>query len=1517
MKTTTKRLLSILLAAVLALTVAMAANLPTQAATAEEITAAVTAANKETADAEARYQKAVAAVKTLAAEAENSTNGLPTCTTCPFCGVQNITWVGAAGELTKEKSTAKTNNHIYLTGDVTVAAEATFTTTNNANYTSCVFTNGYNITGEQTYVFFVGNGILNVIAMDQTGEKHSVIQGAKTGEAAGATVHSNGGGTTTQGHFYGGIYQKLNPATTANVFGGAGNSGNYLLYHTTVKAGTNGSAIYINGENGYYSNWVTLYSGTIDGSKTSDYTVHIEAGRAIAANTKYESAYTAEFRMYGGDVIGGGNSTVYMEKTPTYATTYGARGSIFSMYGGSISGGSAGSYGGNVYIAGSYTVTASASTNYKETTYTTIPVFNMYGGTISGGEAGKAATTTVTIQDLTDLRAAGGTETSINDDGTAGYGGNIYAGAGSQVTIGGNSKLENGKAYAKKTVSYSESKDTYSASIAGGGGNVYAAGASTTLNILGGTVENGWTDGCGGNIYLLSGTGEIAAGVQVLNGKAYPSEQSGAGGGNIYLSGSGAELTTAGDILDGYVKGVSSAGGNLNAGGGTTLNVTGGKIGNGTIESSRTNGKRGGAWGANIRAWNANVNISGGTIYGGRQYDYMADGELLEKRELVAQTASNVGCLGEKTGRPKLSISGDAVIVGDINTSAKANYTASDGTTATFPGTAVTLAGTPKILKAYKVGEQNYTASMCGLTIPNGAPADISGLQAGAEICVTGANNRVLTVARDDVAQLVTCFKPYYSSNCIRPNTSNQLVYYTSHSYDGGVITTEPACEATGVKTFTCGCTKTKTETVDALGHNYTAPTFAWAEDYTCQATWGCENCDETWSDACVVTAEVTKAATCYETGEEKYTAAITVDETNYTESKTKVLTTVAHTPAAAVQENVKEATCTAEGSYEEVVYCSVAECKQEISRETVTVKAEGHAWNSGVHTAPSNEKNGYTTYTCGTCGDTKVVWDVEVPDVNTDNIELPEDSTVTEDVKNEVVDRVDQAQEEIRIVVGFESEKNKEKVNEMKEKNPDLKEETPKLHIAAKKMFITGDKATKIVYDVTPMLGDQKIELGEEITFRLPVDAGTSDRVMYAYVFHGDDPVRKCEIKGNAQTGKYVVVTSQYFSEYEVVVAGDEVAESHTHQLTLLSAEEPATGCVNFGKGAVYMCTDCGKFFSDAEGEKPQDNDDPALIWPNGHELTFVAGTPATCEEDGAKDHYLCSVCGGKYEKEDDFFAGDEYDAVISKTGHSFTNYVSDNNAKPGVDGTKTATCDNGCGATETVTEEGTALPEKAVASIGASYFETVAEALENAAENDTVTLVADADEAGAVLLVMNGVTLDLNGHTLTAEYLITTSGGANVQDASNGKGLLKVAKDQLTVVDIKQLPMWVEADGGFRFVEIPFATDLKKDGEDKAIFRFYVDYKKEDLFNQLLQDGAEDNGVKIYVQASYTRADGAPAILRFYFTEEMIAKYAAFEAGVFKLTVTGLEDISQMEFAPVISYGNAKITADPLIYQ
>ena len=75
----------------------------------------------------------------------------------------------------------------------------------------------------------------------------------------------------------------------------------------------------------------------------------------------------------------------------------------------------------------------------------------------------------------------------------------------------------------------------------------------------------------------------------------------------------------------------------------------------------------------------------------------------------------------------------------------------------------------------------------------------------------------------------------------------------------------------------------------------------------------------------------------------------------------------------------------------------------------------------------------------------------------------------------------------------------------------------------------------------------------------------------------------------------------------------------------------------------------------------------------------SVVQCKPNTNRDDGdCTTALLCSVCGGV--------------DVAAQADHSFTNYVSDNNATCMADGTKTAHCDTvGCNAIDTVTDEGT----------------------------------------------------------------------------------------------------------------------------------------------------------------------------------------------------------------------------------
>ena len=104
------------------------------------------------------------------------------------------------------------------------------------------------------------------------------------------------------------------------------------------------------------------------------------------------------------------------------------------------------------------------------------------------------------------------------------------------------------------------------------------------------------------------------------------------------------------------------------------------------------------------------------------------------------------------------------------------------------------------------------------------------------------------------------------------------------------------------------------------------------------------------------------KAATCTEIGWEAYDTCSRCDYSTYAE-----LPANGHTPATAVKENIVEATCTVDGHYDSVVYCSV--CGEELSREEKTLTKLGHDLVHHEAKAPTCTEIGWEEYdTCSRC---------------------------------------------------------------------------------------------------------------------------------------------------------------------------------------------------------------------------------------------------------------------------------------------------------------------------------------------------------------------------------------------------------------------------------------------------------------------------------------------------------------------------------------------------------------------
>ena len=163
-------------------------------------------------------------------------------------------------------------------------------------------------------------------------------------------------------------------------------------------------------------------------------------------------------------------------------------------------------------------------------------------------------------------------------------------------------------------------------------------------------------------------------------------------------------------------------------------------------------------------------------------------------------------------------------------------------------------------------------------------------------------------------------------------------------------------CETAGVKAhWVCsvcgklfsdveGKTETTLEklTIPATGHAYGEPVWKWNDDYTASATFTCGNdASHVETVNAAVTNEVTTAATCETTGVRTYTAKVTFEDKEYTDTKTEVIPATSHDTELV---GAKDATCTEDGYTGDEV-CKV--CGVTVKQGEV-IPALGHDYKDG-----------------------------------------------------------------------------------------------------------------------------------------------------------------------------------------------------------------------------------------------------------------------------------------------------------------------------------------------------------------------------------------------------------------------------------------------------------------------------------------------------------------------------------------------------------------------------------------
>ena len=252
------------------------------------------------------------------------------------------------------------------------------------------------------------------------------------------------------------------------------------------------------------------------------------------------------------------------------------------------------------------------------------------------------------------------------------------------------------------------------------------------------------------------------------------------------------------------------------------------------------------------------------------------------------------------------------------------------------------------------------------------------------------------------------------------------------------------------------------------------------------------------------------------------------------------------------------------------------------------------------------------------------------------------------------------------------------------------------------------------------------------------------------------------------------------------------------------------------------------------------------------------------TCSAVGEKARE-CTACGNKETEE----------VLIDSTAHSFTNYVYNNDAKVGVDGTETAVCDNGCGATDIRTKNGTALSGGGSSGGGGGFIPSITVQKPTISTGDGYTVSTGSDGTTATIDVQEGyelVDVVVNG---ISKGKVTTLTGLKTGDKVEVKVVKKeelseVEKVQaalatVTVDNFKARSKQVKLKNGKKAVKITWSntSGVKFDGVE--VFRSvkrYSGYGKKPVFStekNAYYNTAIKKGTKYYYKVrGYVEVDG-----------------------------------------------------------
>jgi hypothetical protein len=134
-------------------------------------------------------------------------------------------------------------------------------------------------------------------------------------------------------------------------------------------------------------------------------------------------------------------------------------------------------------------------------------------------------------------------------------------------------------------------------------------------------------------------------------------------------------------------------------------------------------------------------------------------------------------------------------------------------------------------------------------------------------------------------------------------------------------------------------------------------------------------------------------------------------------------------------------------------------------------------------------------------------------------------------------------------------------------------------------------------------------------------------------------------------------------------------------------------------------------------------------------------------------------------------------------------------------------------------------------------------------------------------------------------------------------------VDKNKLTVINPACLPVWVEAEGGYRFAVVTFKFQGTNQADGSFLFQYYLVGALDGALKEQLKH-VDTNGLKVVLKVRYTSSDGSDAYLDLVIPAAKVVEYAGKATGLFSTTIRGLDKLSGAVITPCITYGNVVLS-------